>query len=306
LGRTKHDGAGIMKKGMSLGKKTVIGIPLVWLLLFLFLPFLYLFKISLADAVIAAPPFTALTHFENGVLNLTLDFKHYALAITHSGFLWAFLSSIRLAFITTCLCIVIGYPMAYAIARMKSKWRLVLLISIILPYWTSFLIRAYAWINLLQNNGIVNQTLIKLGVIQFPLHLLYSNFAVYIGLLYGYLPYFVLPLYATLVKLDYGLQEAALDLGARPLRAFWSVIWPLSIPGVLVGALLVFIPAVGEVVIPQILGGLQTLMIGNIIWQEFFIANNWCLAAALALIMLVILIFPIVWLLRIQSRMEIR
>jgi putrescine transport system permease protein len=293
-------------KGYSVGKKAVVIIPFIWLILFLFLPFLYLLKISLADAVVASPPFTALTQIQDGVLRITLDFKHYAFAATHSGFLWAFLSSIKLAFITTCLCILVGYPMAYAIARIKSKWRTILLISIILPYWTSFLIRAYAWINLLQNNGIVNQTLIKTGVIQFPLHLLYSNFAVYIGLLYGYLPYFVLPLYATLVKLDYSLQEAALDLGARPLRAFWSVIWPLSIPGVLVGALLVFIPAVGEVVIPQILGGLQTLMIGNIIWQEFFIANNWCLAAALALIMLVILIFPIIWLLRIQSRMETR
>jgi putrescine transport system permease protein len=293
-------------KEHNFGRKAVIFIPFIWLTVFLFLPFLYLLKISLADAIIASPPFTALTHFEQGVLNITIDLKHYAFVVTHSGFLWAFLSSIRLALITTFLCILMGYPMAYAIARIKSKWRVILLISIILPYWTSFLIRAYAWINLLQNNGIVNQTLIKIGVIQFPIHLLYSNFAVYIGLLYGYLPYFILPLYATLVKLDYSLQEAALDLGARPLRAFWSVVWPMSIPGVLVGALLVFIPAVGEVVIPQILGGLQTLMIGNIIWQEFFIANNWCLAAALALIMLVILLFPIIWLLRIQARTEIR
>lgn len=293
-------------KRRSWGKKAVIFIPYLWLTSFLLLPFLYLFKISFADAILAAPPFTDLSSFHQGVLKITLDFSHYTFVLTHSGFLWAFLSSIKLAFFTTCLCILIGYPMAYAIARTESKTRFILLISIILPYWTSFLIRAYALINLLQNNGVINHTLIKLGIIQFPLHLLYCNFSVYVGLLYGYLPYFVLPLYATLAKLDYSLQEAAMDLGAKPLRAFWSVVWPMSIPGVLAGALLVFIPAVGEVVVPQLLGGMQTLMIGNIIWQEFFIANNWCVAAALALIMLFILIFPILYLLKIQAKLEIK
>lgn len=270
------------------------------------LPFIYLLKISFADPVIASPPFTELASFKNGVLHIALDFKHYITIFTQAGFLWAFLSSIKMALITTLLCIAIGFPMAYAIARAKPKWRNILLILIILPYWTSFLIRAYAWISLLQNHGLINNTLIKLGWIQFPLHLLYSNFAVYLGLLYGYLPYFILPVYATLVKLDFSLTEAAQDLGATPSRAFWSIVWPLSASGVLIGSLLVFIPTVGEVVIPQVLGGLQTLMIGNVIWQEFFIADNWCLAAALAIVMLFILLLPILWLLRVQSRMELR
>ena len=288
----------------NLGRKAVIGIPFLWLSIFLMLPFLFLFKISFAEAVIASPPFTELVHFKNDIFTLALDFKNYIFVVTHTGFFVAFLNSIQMAASTMVMCILIGYPMAYAIARSTPKVRNILLIFIILPYWTSFLIRAYAWINLLQMTGIINQVLLKLGIIHIPLHLLYNNFSVRIGLLYGYLPYFILPLYATLAKLDYTLTEAALDLGARPFRTFLSITLPLSFPGILVGALLVFIPTVGEVVIPQILGGLQTPMIGNVIWQEFFVANDWCVASSLAIIMLAILLLPIFFLLKIQAKME--
>lgn len=281
----------------------VIAVPYIWFLLLLFVPFLFVLKISLAAPELASPPYSPLLSFTHGdTLNITLKFNNYVFMLTHSAFLLAFLQSIKIALITTVLCILIGYPMAYAIANSKPSHRNFLFAMVILPYWTSFLLRTYAWISILENNGLINRLLMKLHIISTPIHMLYTNFSVDIGLLYGYLPFFILPLYASLVKLDKTLLEAASDLGCKPWKAFLKITLPLSLPGVFAGALLVFIPAVGEVVIPQILGGLNTLMIGNVIWQEFFVANNWCVAAALSVIMLIILVIPVVMLQRIQSK----
>ncbi len=280
--------------------------PYLWFVIFLFIPFLAVIKISFAHSVIASPPYTQLLNFTGNSLNISLNFGNYAFIFTHGAFLVAYLSSIKVAFITTLLCILVGYPIAYAIAVSKPRVRNFLFLLVVLPYWTSFLLRAYAWINILQINGLVNQFLLKLHVIHTPLRMIYDPFSLYLGMLYGYLPFFILPLYATLVKMDRSYIEAAYDLGARPAVTFFRVTLPLSLQGVLSGALLVFIPSVGEVVIPQILGGINTVMIGNVIWQEFFTANDWCIAAALAVLMMLVLVFPLVWLQKIQLKSEIK
>ena len=236
------------------------------------------------------------------MLMLSLNLKNYWFIIAHSGFYIALISSLKIALVTTICCFLIGYPMTYAIVKSSPKIRPILFMLVILPYWTSFLLRAYAWINILQNHGIVNNVLMDLHITSHPIHMVYTNFSVYIGLIYGYLPYFILPLYASLLKMDNTYLEAASDLGCRPFKSFITITLPLTWPGIVAGCLLVFIPAVGEVVIPQVLGGLNTLMIGNIVWEEFFIANNWCIAAALAVVMLVILLIPVIWLQRINRR----
>lgn len=279
--------------------------PYLWLLLFLFVPFLFVLKISFASPVIASPPYTNLVEIADNAIHITLNFGNYLGIFTHGAYVLAFLQSIKIAATTTLICILIGYPITYAIATTKSdRIRNILFMMVILPYWTSFLLRAYSWINILQNNGLINQFLIKLHIIETPIRMIYNNFSLYLGLTYGYLPFFILPLYATLIKLDRTLLEAAYDLGASPVRSFTHITLPLSLPGIFAGALLVFIPCVGEVVIPQVLGGINTLMIGNVIWQEFFVANNWCAAAALAVIMLVLLVVPVVLLQRLQLKQE--
>jgi putrescine transport system permease protein len=288
-----------------LRKCFVIIPPYAWLFIFLFIPFLFVVRISFAESIIASPPYTELLHYAHHILQIILNFGNYEFIFTHNAFFIAYFSSIKTAFFTTVLCILAGYPIAYAIVVANPKYRNLLFMLVILPYWTSFLLRAYAWINILQINGLVNQVLLHLHIIDLPLRMIYNSFSLYLGLLYGYLPFFILPLYATLVKLDRTLLEAVYDLGARPWKSFLTITLPLSMPGVLAGALLVFIPCVGEVVIPQILGGINTVMIGNVIWQEFFSANNWCIAAALAVIMLLVLVFPLVWLQRIQLKAEI-
>lgn len=281
----------------------VTAIPYAWFLLLLFIPFLFVLKISLADrAPISSPPYTALLTMTGDTMHIVLRFGNYLFMLSHAAFFLAFFESIKIALITTVLCVLIGYPMAYAIAQARPGIRNILFALVILPYWTSFLLRTYAWIVILENNGVVNKFLMHIKLITTPIHMLYTNFSVNLGLLYGYLPFFILPLYASLIKLDKTMLEAASDLGARPWKAFFKITLPLSLPGVFAGALLVFIPAVGEVVIPQILGGLNTLMIGNVIWQEFFVANNWCVASALSVIMLIILVIPVVILQRIQSK----
>jgi putrescine transport system permease protein len=282
----------------------VIVPPYLWFVIFLFIPFLAVIKISFAQSVIASPPYTQLVHYNNYMANITLNFGNYHFIFTHGAFLIAYLSSIKVAFITTLLCILTGYPIAYAIAVSKPRIRNLLFLLIILPYWTSFLLRAYAWINILQINGLANQLLIHLHLISTPIRMIYNPFSLYLGMLYGYLPFFILPLYVNLVKMDRSYIEASYDLGARPMITFFRVTLPLSMPGVLSGALLVFIPSVGEVVIPQILGGINTVMIGNVIWQEFFTANNWCVAAGLAVLMMLVLVFPLVWLQKIQLKSE--
>ncbi len=291
-------------KRNKIRRALVIVPPYLWFVIFLFIPFLAVIKISFAQSVIASPPYTQLLQYNNYTANITLNFGNYHFIFTHGAFLIAYLSSIKVAFITTLLCILTGYPIAYAIAVSKPRIRNFLFLLIILPYWTSFLLRAYAWINILQINGLANQLLLHLHIISVPLRMIYDPFSLYLGMLYGYLPFFILPLYVNLVKMDRSYIEAAYDLGARPMVTFFRVTLPLSMPGVLSGALLVFIPSVGEVVIPQILGGMNTVMIGNVIWQEFFTANNWCVAAGLAILMMLVLVFPLVWLQKIQLKSE--
>ncbi|AGA89771.1 ABC-type spermidine/putrescine transport system, permease component I [Thioflavicoccus mobilis 8321] len=279
-----------------------IGVPYLWLGLFLLLPVAIVAQISLAEPAAAQPPYTALWQWvEDGVLQIRLDFQSYLLLWSDSLYLTAFLNSLQVALACTLLCLLIGYPMAYAIATAPERWRLPLLMLIVLPFWTSFLIRVYAWIGILKTNGLLNNFLLWLGVIDEPLAILYTQTAVYIGIVYSYLPFMILPLYANLTRLDPTLLEAAADLGCRPLRAFLRVTLPLSRAGIIAGSMLVFIPAVGEFVIPDLLGGPKTLMVGRMLWTEFFSNMDWPLAAALALVLLGLLVVPFVLMQRWQQ-----
>ncbi len=271
---------------------TVLGIPFLWFTMFLAIPLLFVLKISLSLPQLASPPYTPILQMKDDAMHMVINLHNYLMVLKSDLFVIAFWHSMKLALTTTTLCILLGYPIAYAVATCQNRYRPVLLLLIILPYWTSFLLRAYAWTVILQNNGLVNHALLALGVIHQPIQMMHTNFAVYLGLLYGYLPFFVLPLYATLAKLDRRYIEAAYDLGGRRFGSFLTITLPLSLSGIIAGALLVFIPAMGEVIIPQILGGVNTVMIGNVIWQTVFIANNWCLAATLSVIMLIILLIP--------------
>lgn len=273
----------------------IVAVPWFWLALFFSLPFLFLLKISLSEPQLAQPPYVdMLRDGEEGLLTIVINFGNYLLLWQDSLYLSALLGSLKVATISTLLCLLIGYPMAYAIARAPENRRLPLLMLIILPFWTSFLIRVYAWMGILKNNGLLNNFLLWLGVIDQPIEILYTPIAVYIGVVYCYLPFLILPLYATLVKLDLTLLEAAADLGCRPFRQFLSVTLPLSMPGVIAGSMLVFIPVMGEFVIPDLLGGPSNLMIGKLLWVEFFGNKDWPLASALACVLLVALIVPFV------------
>ena len=273
----------------SRGRALVVAVPYLWLALFFVAPFLIVLKISLATSVVANPPYTPL--LQNGRLQAGLDNNGFLLSDDHNAV--AYLNSLETAAIAALCCLLIGYPMAYGIARARPERRGALLMLVILPFWTSFLIRVYAWIILLQTTGPVNGVLLALGLIDQPLGLLNTQFAVYVGIVYTYLPFMILPLYAVLEKLDPALLEAAADLGSRPFRSFLAVTLPLSLPGVLAGTMLVFIPAVGEFVIPELLGGSDTLMIGTVLWNEFFNNRDWPLASAVAVAMLVLLVAPI-------------
>ncbi|MGA0974662.1 MAG: ABC transporter permease subunit, partial [Sedimenticolaceae bacterium] len=265
------------------GKTLVAAVPWLWLGLFFILPFLFVLKISLAEPQLAQPPYQDLIReVSDGVVTLVLNFGNYQLLLEDSLYINALLSSIKVAAISTGFAILIGYPMAYGIARAPTHWRLPLLMLIILPFWTSFLIRVYAWIGILKGNGLLNQALMGLGIIDAPLEILYTPTAVYIGIVYSYLPFIVLPLYATLVRLDESLLEAAADLGCPPIRQFLLVTLPLSLPGLIAGAMLVFIPVMGEFVVPDLLGGPDSLMIGKLMWSEFFSNKDWPLASSLA------------------------
>lgn len=277
------------------GRLLVLGLPYAWLVLFFLVPFALVLRISLAESRIAQPPYSPLIE-RTGELTyaLRISLANFAYLVQDSLYWSAFLGSLRIAFGATLLCLLIGYPMAYAIARASARLRPLLLMLVVLPFWTSFLIRVYAWKVILQKGGVLNAALLSLGLIDAPLDLLYSTGAVYLGIVYSYLPFMVLPLYATLERLPPDLLEAAADLGARPWRSFLSVTLPLSLPGVLAGALLVFIPAVGEFVIPELLGGPDTLMIGRVLWTEFFANRDWPVASAVAIAMLLLLVLPIV------------
>jgi putrescine transport system permease protein len=273
----------------------VPALPFLWLGIFFLLPFAIVLKISLSDAATAQPPYRPL--FEWGEWRAFLeglDLENFELLAGDSLYWDAALSSIRIAAISTILLLLVGFPIAYAMARAPAQWRPVLVSLIILPFWTSFLIRVYAWIGILKPDGFLNQALMGLGLITEPLTILNTEAAVYLGIVYAYLPFMVLPLYATLEKMDYTLIEAAEDLGSPPWRAFWTITVPLALPGVIAGSLLCFIPAVGEFVIPDLLGGSETLMIGRQLWSDFFSNRDWPVASAVAIVLLLILVVPIV------------
>jgi putrescine transport system permease protein len=271
----------------------VIAPPYIWMLLFFAIPFAIALKISFTHSLIAMPPYSNLLNWTGKDLTATLNISNYLFLLSDSLYYSSYLSSLKIAFISTLLCLLIGYPIAYAIARMPTATRNVALMLVILPSWTSFLIRIYAWIGILKNNGLLNNFLIWLGVIHEPIQILHTNVAIYIGIVYAYLPFMVLPLYTNLVKLDLRLLEAAYDLGARPWKVFLKVTLPLSRAGIIAGSMLVLIPAVGEFVIPELLGGPDTLMIGKVIWDEFFNNRDWPVASAVATVMLILLLVPI-------------
>ena len=283
-------------------RATVIGIPYLWLLLFFAVPFLIVLMISFSLSRVGSPPYTWLLQYVDGGFSLKLNLENYLALFRDSIYAQAFLSSIRIAAISTFLTLLIGYPMAYAIARLSPAARNVAMMLVVLPSWTSFLIRVYAWIGILDSNGLLNRVLMGIGLVDEPLHILYTPVAAYIGIVYCYLPFMVLPLYANLVKLDHRLLEAAYDLGARPWRAFLSITLPMSRSGIIAGSMLVMIPAVGEFVIPEMLGGPDTLMIGRVLWGEFFNNRDWPAASAVAIVMLLLLLVPILIFNRYQQR----
>jgi putrescine transport system permease protein len=284
-------------------RRAVLTLPWLWVALFFLLPFAFVLKISVAEAQLSIPPYTALFERVDGVIvGLRATWANYQVVFTDSLYVKAYLGSLMIAAIATLLTLLLGYPMAYAIARAPASRRGLLLVLVMLPFWTSFLVRIYAWIGLLRPTGIINGALESLSLIDAPLALLNTPGAVYLGIVYAYLPFMVLPLYARLERLDPALLEAATDLGAKPWRAFLHVTLPLSWPGIAAGCLLVFIPAVGEFVIPELLGGPDTLMIGKVLWNEFFTNRDWPLSAAITVVLLMVLVIPVALLQVAQSR----
>jgi putrescine transport system permease protein len=284
------------------GRHLVIAIPYVWMLLFFLIPFAIILKISFAEVQVAIPPYTDLVSYAEEKLNVIFNLGNYLYLLEDEMYLDSYLQSIQVATISTLLCLLIGYPMAWAIVHSSPAMRIALLMLVVLPSWTSFLIRVYAWIGILKNNGLINNLLMWLGIVDEPLTLLHTNAAVYIGIVYAYLPFMILPIYTALMRMDYSLVEAASDLGARPFRTFLSVTLPLTKSGIIAGSMLVFIPAVGEFVIPELLGGPDSLLIGRVLWQEFFNNRDWPVASAVAVVMLIILMVPIIWFYRYQRR----
>jgi len=273
----------------------VPAVPYLWLGVFFLVPFLIVLKISLSDTAVAQPPYRPVFEWSDiaGFFS-ALDLENFELLAQDDLYLRATLSSVRIAALSTVLLLLVGFPIAYGMARAPERHRSLLVALVILPFWTSFLIRIYAWIAILKPEGLLTQALMGLGLISEPIEILNTEWAVYIGIVYAYLPFMVLPLYATLEKMDDTLLEAALDLGSTPWRSFWTITVPLAMPGIIAGSLLCFIPAVGEFVIPDLLGGSETLMIGRQLWSEFFSNRDWPLASAVAILLLIILVVPIV------------
>ncbi|MBL8659558.1 MAG: ABC transporter permease subunit [Rhodospirillales bacterium] len=288
------------------GRALVIATPYLWFALFFFVPFLITLKLSFSEVVLAQPPyaplFTLVRDFDASVLNIRLNLGNYGLLWSDTLYIKAYANSLRIAAIATLLTLAVALPMAYGLAKAPDRWRLALVMMVILPFWTSFLIRVYAWIGILKHDGLLNAALLAVGIIDQPLTILNTDTAVYIGIVYSYLPFMVLPIYASFDKMDVSLVEAAIDLGCRPVRAFWLVTAPIALPGIVAGCLLVFIPAVGEFVIPDLLGGSETLMIGQTLWLEFFNNRDWPLASAVAVLLLLGLVVPILLFQRHQQR----
>jgi putrescine transport system permease protein len=291
----------------SWGRQLVIALPYLWLAIFFLIPFLIVLKISLSQTAIAQPPYEPVLDLTAGVVGLKaflagLSFDNYATLVSDSLYLLSYLKSLEIAAISTLLLLLIGFPIAYGMARLPRNVQPLIVMLVVLPFWTAFLIRIYAWINILQHDGVLNRTLQGLGVIDKPLAWLSSDTAIYIGIVYSYLPFMVLPVYSTLEKLDRTLLEAAIDLGCSWTQAFWRVTVPLAVPGIMAGALLCFIPIVGEFVIPDLLGGSWTLMIGQTLWTEFFANKDWPVASAVAVLLLCLLVGPIVAYQHMQAR----
>lgn len=288
------------------GARFVVALPYIWLLVFSLAPFLIVLKISLAESIVASPPFTPLFDWgdpDQPKFTLQTSFDNYLSLFEDDLYIRAYLNSLRIALISTGIALLIALPMAYGLARAPLRWRPYLFAAVVLPFWTSFLIRVYAWIAILKPEGLLNAALLKFGIIHEPLTILNTETAIIIGIVYSYLPFMLLPLYASLEKLDFTLLEAAADLGCRPWKAFWLITLPMALPGVIAGTLLVFIPVVGEFVIPDLLGGSDTLMIGKTLWVEFFNNRDWPLASAAAVLLVLVLVLPIALLQRRQARL---
>ncbi|WP_018234766.1 ABC transporter permease subunit [Ensifer sp. BR816] len=297
------------KLASALVGRLVIIVPYAWLLFFFLIPFFIVFRISLSETAIAMPPYTPVFDLAGGLAGILEKMREFSA----DNYVWltedvlyfnAYVSSLIIAAISTFLTLLIGFPIAYGMAKAPRSIRPTLLMLVILPFWTSFLIRVYAWIAILKPEGLLNQFLITFGVIDQPLIILNTNTAIYIGIVYSYLPFMVLPIYSALEKMDHSLIEAAQDLGCTPVSAFWRVTFPLSLPGVVAGCLLVFIPAVGEFVIPDLLGGSETLMIGKTLWNEFNANRDWPVSSAVATVLLLILVIPIVYFQNVQAKAD--
>lgn len=285
-------------------QRLLISIPFLWMFVFFVCPCLILIRISFSEPTIASPPYTELFDWVSGnILQLRLNFGNYITLFTNEMYIRGFFTSMLIAGASTLCCLMIGFPMAYAIARSSEKSQKILLMLIVLPFWTSFLIRVYAWIILLSPSGLINSWLMRFGIIDTPLPLMNNSYAACLGIVYAYLPFMIFPLYGAIEKINYSLIEAAYDLGCTPIKAFFSVVVPLSMPGVYAGSALVFIPAIGEYVIPELLGGSQTLTVGRLVWNEFFGNLSWPTAAALSIVLLLFVVLPVTFS---QRRKEIK
>jgi putrescine transport system permease protein len=285
-----------------IGRNLLVGIPYVWLIIFFLIPFAIVLQISFSEVVEGMPPYKPLLEWITGkFLHVHLNIHNYIMLFTDDIYGYAFWQSIKLASICTSFCLFMGYPMAYYMARSNERTQPILLLLVMLPFWSSFLLRVYAWMGILGNGGIINTILLSCGVIDQPISLLYNDFSVALGMIYCYLPFMILPLYATLVKLDMSLLEAAADLGCTPFKVFLNITLPLSKTGVISGCILVFIPSMGEFVIPELLGGSESFMLGKLIWTEFFSNRDWPVASAIAICMIILMIVPLVFVQRFHT-----
>ena len=288
---------------LHVGRHFVIGVPYLWLLLTFLVPFLIVLKISFSEMEITNPFGTLVTYVDD-VLVVKLKLSNYVFIARDELYLLTYLSSLKFAAITTVLCLLIGYPFAYFMARARAALRPVLLMMVMLPFWTSFLLRIYAWKGILANDGLLNRLLLDIGLIAAPLQIMNTPVSLIIGMVYAYLPFMILPLYANLVKLDLRFLEAAADLGATPWQTFWRITVPLSRSGIAAGAMLVFIPTIGEYVVPELLGGPETLMIGRVLWDEFFTNNDWPMASSVTVVVILLILLPVVWFNRYQAQQD--
>ncbi|MDC8759580.1 ABC transporter permease subunit [Janthinobacterium fluminis] len=297
---------GLLTLRWASGRNFVIAVPFLWLTVAFLVPFLIVLRISLAEMGEGGGPFGTLMRFADGVFVLKVKVSNYLSIGQDELYLLTYLSSLKFAAITTALCLLIGYPFAYFMARAKATVRPILMMLVMLPFWTSFLLRIYAWKGILANHGILNELLLSLGLIGQPLHMMNTPFSLLIGMVYAYLPFMILPLYANLVKMDVRFLEAAADLGATPLQAFWRITVPLSKSGIIAGSMLVFIPAVGEYVIPELLGGPETLMIGKVLWDEFFTNNDWPMASSVTVVVILLILVPMAIFNKYKAEQQVR